>query len=70
MSGAFFVRHLCADLQISAKTASADALLPLYETGAVPAKVIKDVARYAIITSPSFHSTSNPRASQRARTGA
>lgn len=71
MSGAFFVRHLCADLQISAKTASADALLPLYETGAVEeAKVIKDVARYAIITSPSFHSTSNPSASQRARTGA
>ena len=34
------------------------------------AKVIKDVARYAIFTSPSFHSTSNPRASQRARTGA
>ena len=31
---------------------------------------IKDVARYAIFTSPSFHSTSNPRASQRARTGA
>lgn len=25
---------------------------------------------YAIITSPSFHSTSNPSASQRARTGA
>ena len=67
MSGAY---SLCADLQISAKTATADALLPLYETGAVPAKVIKDVARYAIFTSPSFHSTSNPRASQRARTGA
>ena len=51
--------------------ASADALLPLYETGAVEeAKVIKDVARYAIFTSPSSHTTSKPRASQRARTGA
>ncbi len=38
--------------------------------GGVPTKVIKDVARYAIFTSPSFHSTSNPSASQRARTGA